>query len=255
MASMADVFGSSKHKLNRAKEHFADVQIEIQNFLHINPYERVAEAHPEKADHIVHKIKLTQSLPPAIANITADMVQNLRNALDNAGYAIATAYGKIAPLNTAFPFARSVTDMPKSIGRSKDLPPEIQSLFFGFQPYLGGDDLLWALNEICVADKHKMVLPVGTGALRRSAAVKGTGFFSMPNPHRWDRSKNEMVLLTLGPEAEYDYDFDFHLFVAFNDIQVVDGQPVLGILNELGRKVESILVAIEAEARRLGFVN
>jgi len=48
--------------------------------------------------------------------------------------------------------------MSNSLGRAKDLPKEIHSLFCGFQPYRGGDDVLWALNEVCVADNTKLSL-------------------------------------------------------------------------------------------------
>ncbi len=96
---------------------------------------------------------------------------------------------------------------------------------------------------------------MGVGVIRSMAKLKATCFFSMPNPHFWDKAKNEMELFTVGPPAgDFKYEFDFTLFVAFNEIQVVEGEPVLGILGKLGSKVESILVGIEAEARRLGYV-
>ncbi|MGD0790545.1 MAG: hypothetical protein ABR920_02135 [Terriglobales bacterium] len=253
---MADPFESSHRKIARAKEHFLNLHREIEKFTLINPYERVIEPHPNKPDHVVHKIKMTKEIPASIADTTADLVQNLRNALDNAAYAVAVATGKTAAKNAAFPFARSVTEMANSLGRSKDLPKEIQSLFCGFQPYLGGDDILWALNEICNGDKHKMVIPVGTAIVRLGASVQGTGgYFRMPDPHVWDRTKNEMVLITFGPKTEFKYDFNFGFFVVFNDIQIVDGKPILGVLDELCGKVERIVMCIEAESRRLRFIK
>jgi len=251
----ADPFESSKRKIARAKEHCADLKRNIQAFQRMRPYESVVEPHPDQPSHRVHKVKLTQALPTAIADITADMAQNLRNALDNAGYAVAVASGRVDLKFTAFPFAGSLAQMRNSLRRSKDIPPQIQSLFCGFQPYLGGDDLLWALNEISVADKHKMVVPIGTAIRRIGAAVEGTGYVSIPNPHIWDRTKNEMVLLTTGSQTDYKYDFNFRVFVAFNEIRVVDGEPVLRVLDTLSSKVEGILLAIEAEAYRLGFVK
>jgi hypothetical protein len=182
-------------------------------------------------------------------------VHNLRSALDTAGYDIAVASGVTSPKNSAFPFAGSIGQMANALGRSKDLPPQIQSLFCGFQPYPGGDDLLWALNEMCNTDKHRMLIPMGQGMVRASAAVRGTGFFSMPDPHVWDRTKNEMELITLGPGATFNYHFDFRLFVAFSEIKVVDGEEVLRTFYELGRSVQSILTAIEAESRRIGIIS
>jgi len=83
--------------------------------------------------------------------------------------------------------------------------------------------------------------------------------FSMPNPHLWDSAKNEMVLISFGPfvtpNAQWHYDFDFFPFIAINEIPVVEGKPVLGVLHDLCRKVESILMAVEAESKRLGIVK
>ena len=214
---------------------------------------------PTHADGVVGHFSFATNtkaatLPSSLADITGDIVQNRRNALDNAAYAVSVASGRTDPKFTAFPFAGSVSQMPQALGRSKDLPPQIQSMFVGFQPYLGGDDLLWALNEMCVSDKHKMLIPIGTGVVRRAGEVRGAGFFSMPDPHRWDREKNEMELITLGPGAEFQYHFDFRVFVAINGIRVVDGHSVLTVLGDVGQKVESILDAIEMESHRLGIV-
>jgi hypothetical protein len=252
---LADPLESSKNKIARAKEHFADLQTKIADFIELEPYETIAEPHPNKADHVVNKIRLTQALPSSIGDITGDMVHNLRSALDNAGYAVAVAGalpGAKDPKNAAFPFAGSAAQMVNALGRSKDVPEQIQSLFCGFQPYPRGNDLLWALNEICNTDKHKIAIPIGQGMFRASADVRGTGFFSMPDPHVWDRTKNEMELITLGPGATFNYKFDFRLFIAFNEIKIVDGKPLVATLDAMGSIVERILVAIEAEARRIG---
>jgi hypothetical protein len=252
---MSDPFESSRRKIANAEKHHTNLHREIEAFERLNPYTRVTEPHPDKPDHVVHKVKLAKELPVSIADTVGDIVQNLRNALDNAAYAVAVAGGSVNPKNAAFPFARSVAEMANSIGRAKDLPKEIQSLFCGFQPYIGGDEVLWALNEMCVADKHKMVIPIGTGIVSTGVNVRGTGFFEMPTPHVWDRTKNEMVLITLGPKAEFKYDLNFHFFVAFNGIEIIDGEPVLAVLYTLGRKVQSIFMAIEAESKRLGIIK
>jgi hypothetical protein len=252
---MSNPFESSRRKIARAKEHFLNLHREIEKFTLVKPYERVIEPHPDEPDHTIHKIKMTKELPSSIADTTADLVQNLRNALDNAAYAVAVASGKVEPKFTAFPFAGSIAQMANSLGRSKDLPKEIQSLFCGFQPYLGGDDILWALNEICNGDKHKIVIPIGTGMVRVAGGIEVTGYFSMPEPHVWNRTKNEMELVTLGPNAKFKYNFQFSFFVAFNDIQIVDGKPILGVIDELCGKVERIVVCIEAESRRIGLIK
>jgi len=62
----------------------------------------------------------------------------------------------------------------------------------------------------------------------------------MPDPHVWNRAKNEMELITLGPGAKYQYNFDFRVFVAFNELRLLT-QAILTVLPALFDKVESIL--------------
>ena len=95
-----------------------------------------------------------------------------------------------------------------------------------------------------------MLTPMATAALRHHVRVEGE-FFRMPLKHVWDRAKQEMELITIGPDATGKHDFTFTLFIAFNEIPIVDGQPVDRVLNELARVVERILLALEAETRRL----
>lgn len=249
------IFASSHSKIARAKEHFADLELRIKQFIDLDPYEQFIEDDPDRAGFKVHKIRLTKPLPESIGNILGDLVGNLRSSLDNASYAIAVASGKTDPKFTSFPFAGSRDQMAQSLGRSKDLPKEIHSLFCGFQPYLGGDDLLWLLNEICNSDKHKIVTPLGAGVIRRNTSIRTTGFFEMPDPPIWDRTKNEMVVVTLGPDTKFEYNFEFHIFVIFHDIRLVDGRPITPILDNLFGKIERILLAMEAESRRLGIVK
>jgi hypothetical protein len=257
---MSDPFASSRSKLAWAKENlFPDLHHRIEGWMSQSPYAKIIEA-DSKPGWEVHKIKLVQPFPETFGNIVGDLVGNLREVLDNAGYAIAVAANSPKTKNTAFPFASNVSQMASSIGRSADLPKEIQSLFFGFQPYRGGDDLLWALNELCNGKKHKFVTPMAQVMLRGRGFAQGMGRpFMMPNPHVWDSAKDEMVVMRLGPivvpGATFDYDFDFYPLVTINEIPVVQGQPVLGVLYELCLKVESILMAIEAESRHLGIVK
>jgi len=160
---MPDHFASSRIKLAWAKENLLpDLDRRIREFHNLEPYAKIIEPDPQTPGWEIHKIKLVQPFPEAFSNLTGDLVGNLREALDTAGHSIAIAANSPKTKNTAFPFASDVSHMAQSIGRSADLPKEIQSLFCGFQPYRGGDDLLWALNELCNGKKHKIVTPIGT---------------------------------------------------------------------------------------------
>jgi len=83
-------------------------------------------------------------------------------------------------------------------GNCKDLPPEIITLFRGFKPYKGGNDLLWALNQIVRANKHA-VLAVFSIDVQRSEHVRirhraSTEVRILFPPAQWDRSNQEFVV-------------------------------------------------------------
>jgi hypothetical protein len=254
-ANLPNPFASARQKLARAETHFAELSRHVINFINDHPYEEVHEPDSDRKGFIVHKVRLTKQLPNEIADSVGDVLGTIRSALDHACFALAVAAGNPDPRNAAFPFGKTVDNMVNALGRCKDVPKEIHPLFCGFQPYKGGDNQLWALNELCNADKHRIVTPIGTGIVRHNASFRATGgYISIPDPHVWDRAKNEMVIVTLGPTTEFKYELQFAIFVAFNEVEYVDGKPVLETLFNIGCKVESILGGIEAEAKRLKII-
>ncbi len=157
---MAGLLDNSRSKFDWAEKRFTDLQREVEKFWQLHPYKQVTEPHPDKPDYQQCKIIPTESFPPDIAHITAEVVSSLRSALDGAGYAVAVAAGTRDPKSSAFPFAGSAEGMAKALnGRCKDIPPPIQSLFCGFQPYPGGNEFLWALNEVCTPINTKSLCP------------------------------------------------------------------------------------------------
>ncbi len=77
----------------------------------------------------------------------------------------------------------------------------------------------------------------------------------MPDPHKWDSSKNEMVLIELGPDAIYDYEIQVSLYVAFGKIEGLEGANVTKSLQSMGHAVTILVNAMEAECKRLGYIK
>ncbi len=250
------ILDSSRHKLARAKKHVEDFKTVFGGFIDRHPYEAIAEPDAKHPENVVHKIRLTESIPDCLDVIAADAVNNMRSALDHACYAIARASGKVDPKNAAFPMSGSAAEFNRSAkGRCTDLPEEIFALFVRLQPYKGGNDALCALKDLSNADKHTLLTPVGTGMVRIGSKLKATGFVKMPLKPSWDRTKNEIVVFTTGPSAaNLKYDFKFSLFVSFEDVEIVRGKDAIEVLDALVGVVERVLLAIEAEARRIGIV-
>ena len=252
-------FEDSRRKIARAKDHIADLERHVVAFENCGAYKTVAETDPNFPNKLVHKIKVIKPLPDVLAVVAGEAAHHLRSALDCAGYEVAVASGKVAPKNCMFPFARDVDNLKTSLGNAKDIPQEILAVMCAFQPYKGGDDLLWALNQIDICDKHKMLTPVGIAVTRGNTVelkyLADRDFaIEFPQPPRWDSAKKEIITAITTPIRNLQLKSEFTLLIAFDDIDVVKGQEAVPVLNALASKVESIVSAIEAEAVRIGLI-
>ena len=258
---MADPFESSRRKIARANHHALDLAKRIDSFLKENPCERIIEAHPERADQFVHKIKFRRSINEPFNELLGDAAYNLRAALDHACYGVALSAGVIKPINAYFPFAIDSTDLERVMkGRSRDLPQEILPLFRALQPYKGGNIPLWTLNQIRNRDNHALLIPVVIIAEDISSKLNSTArsLVSMPLTHVWDGTKQEIEVATFRANGEFDYEIDVTVSVVFEEIEGINGiggKSPIPFLDTAGHVVEDILRRIEGEARRLGFVN
>jgi hypothetical protein len=241
---MANSFGTSRRKVERAKAHIAELEKETTLFFANRPYSVVIDPDPNSPIHEVHKLRFTKSLPDSFFDLTVDAVQNLRSALDNACYGLAIAAEKVKPRFAAFPFAGSKDDFDNAIkGRSKDVPEYIYPIFHGYQPYRGGNDFLWALSEVSNTDKHKL-LTIGLGSLLGDVVGEGA-LVQMPINPTWDKLKHEIELATCLAGSAVKYRANFSLFVAFDEIPIVGGEPILKVLHYFVEIVEDILSHIE----------
>ena len=215
----SDPFASPKRRLARAKSKLETLIREGKAFAAENPYSIVTEP----------------------------------------GYACAIANGKVTPKNTYFPIADSAPQLETDVigrGRCKDVPPDIVTLFRSFQPYKGGNLPIWALNRLANSNKHRLITPMGVAAeqsISINQIIRVPGL-SIHVP-RWDREKNEMLILSAPIGSNVKYDLNFAILISFDEIEPVAGHPVIPVLATMFGEVERILLATEAEARRIGLIG
>jgi hypothetical protein len=250
-----DPFRSPKQRLARAKEKIAELKAAIEAFVKREPYTRVVDIEQGSGAEL-HKIKMTEALPDLLTNLAMEIIEGLRSALDQAGFARAVLDGKApAKIKSAyFPVADSGAELANVIkGRCKDLPDDIVTLFRSFMPYKGGNDPLWAMNKIRQRT-HTALVPVGVasgGFNMRAGRLRG-GAIMVP---RWDSANNEMIFGRVEPGGEFHYDIEFTLYVAFGDASTLAGQQVVAALDNLAGICNGMLAATEAECRRIGLLK
>jgi len=251
---MSDPFHSSKYSLARAKQHISDLERQVSEFIKTKPYTFVVEIDPNTSEE-VHKVKLTKPVPVALPGIALDAANNLRSALDQAIYAvILLATGKKVK-NAFFPVARTEADFENAVrGRLKELPKEIVDLIRALKPYKGGNIPLWVLNVFCNTNKHAAIAPViiTRGGRMRARGVAAPGF-TMPFPV-WDGTKNEMELFRqpVGSASNVEIEITYH--VAVSDVELMENAPIGLVFDKFLSVVEGIVMALEAEAQRLGLI-
>lgn len=248
------IFHSPRSRISWAKRNASQVKKAARRFFARKHYQSIAEIDPELPEFFVHKIKFYKQLPETITRNTVAAIENLRSALDQTAFAVATRKGR---KGNKFPFADSALELENEIKVGCEyIPNDIVTLFRSFKPYKGGDDLLWALNKICNSQKHALIIPTAMligGMLIRKMAVTGHGPAQIMAP-RWNSDKNEIVFAKASRNRKIDYDIEFALSIAFGEVEVVKGQPVPTVLRALIGKVTGIVDATEAEARRLGLM-
>lgn len=247
-----DPFQSSRESVDWAKNHITNLESQAVAFFNTNPYSRIVEIDPNTAEK-VHKVRLVKPLPVALSHIAFDAVNNLRSALDQAGFAAGILAKPGNPKYTNFPFADSAAQLEVVIkGRCKDIPQDVVNIMRGFKPYKGGNDLLWALNQLANTNKHAIVRPVATlvGGVRLvgpGSSIGGVAIGVTP----WDSAKNELEFARSNPGGTFEMNVQVSSHIAICDIEFIGGKPAIAVLNDMASIVESIIMAIEAECRRI----
>src|SRR2546425_3874555 len=76
-------------KIERAKKHIRDLEVEVEAFLQLKPYIFLVEDNPETGKtHVYYRLRETET-PAIILAITGDVLFNLRAALDHLAYHLA----------------------------------------------------------------------------------------------------------------------------------------------------------------------
>jgi len=260
----SDPFASPKLKLTRAKKNRDDFASERVRFINEYPWSQVTDTGPDGFSK-QFKVRLTKPFPDTLSELISYATNNLRSCLDGATWATAVCSGKNGK-NAPFPFGDSPDGLEQCIkGRCKDIPSDILTVVRKFRPYKTGNALLWAINHIANMDKHALVIPMAAGLSslvftgimpKGSTAItfSRAPIFSPSHPI-WRPEDNEIIYSVTGTnvdsEVRANYDVHIMLDVAFGKIEIVAGKRAISVLNDMISEVESVLLAIEGETRRL----
>jgi hypothetical protein len=252
---MSDPFRNPKRRLARVKHHIAQLERDIDEIF--SPDLLAQETSIEYIG--IHKAKIikfrqVRDIPDHVGDTAVEALDGIRSALDTACSASAAALGVSEPKYAYFPLADTKEQLDNVIkGRCKDIHPDVVELLRTFEPYEGGNKLLWALNRVRRQNQHHILAEVGFGAnaFRLNACQPdhiGPFGFNVLMP-KWDKEKREVHVIHCDPTTTFRaLDIDVHFYAALGDAGILTGEPVIPLLNKLEGEAERIVMAIEAEA-------
>ena len=243
---MLDVTGC-RAKIERAKKHIADFDAARAAFLDTNPYAVISQFNEEigKTQFIIGQIPV---IPDDLAVIAGDAAQNLRSALDYLANALRSSEAGVSR-KTYFPIAENRSKYESELsGKTQGIPQKAVEVFSQIEPYGGGKgDSLWALHTINNADKHRLLVSVGTTIGHRGAQLQLSGEvteFSVLL--RSPGLKEGDVIGEVSDKTEGNHRIKYTFDIAFGEPEIIAGEIVVPTLQYFHNVVESIISYFES---------
>lgn len=150
-------FIGPKLKLERAKIHIHELEDVLSAYAARRPHRVIGEYDPVRQQSRV-RVSVNEPIPEVVAVITGDAVHNLRSALDILVCDLAALTGDITR-RARFPFWKDAVgerEAMKKLGAGFDAG--CRQTIRALQPYAGGNNLLRALHDLDIVDKHQLII-------------------------------------------------------------------------------------------------
>ena len=250
-------------KVEQGKKHLHQLEAEVRSFLDSNPFE-VASRRDPQSHELIYYVARVKEVPYAIAATAADVLLNLRRALDHLACEFVVAAGNYPTRNTGFPVSASAgiykAQLAEKIeGMHRDAVKPIEAS----KPYKGGNDALWCLHALGNVDKQRLLTL--TGVVYRFDEMTPTAlenirrlwqaqpYSSEPFPDsppaqafiQWSRrpwpvKEGEVLFVDLA-DAKVDRQKGFRFDVALGEGKIANGVILVAALKEMLSAVEMVL--------------
>ena len=236
-------FDGPRIKLQQAHKHLSTLNDQQRTYFLSEPFEMVFEQMRD-GKHAI-KIKLCMDVPDDVFGTAADIIGNIRSSLDLAVSACARMDGATDLSGIYFPFADDEIKWASKVKpRNRKYSDKVADKLSTFRPWKGGDNLLYSINDLANADKHRVITPIALGVSDK--VIRGyqahSDFVSILNP-RWDPVKKEMTLMIVGSFtrlASID-EAEIKAYFGFGDIAELKGVPAIGYLQETRKVAQTII--------------
>src|SRR5436190_15222019 len=157
---MTDWATSGRVKIERAKEHIANLETEIPAFGKGDFYTAVPNIDKQTGE-VVIRLRVRERPPPRWGAVAGDAVHNLRSALNILWRTVWSVTVRDENRKDSFRIFDSADAFKTRFrGKQQGGRQPVVDILQALKPYKGGNDLLWMLEEINNTDKHRMLIPI-----------------------------------------------------------------------------------------------
>jgi hypothetical protein len=254
-------FADARSRINWAKKDVANFERCAKRFFKNTKPALITELEPDGI-HELHKFRLGKKLPTALTQNTITACEHLRAALD----LLAVKVARLANVPDElvryihFPFSATVTDFKSRLnGKAcQPLPDGIKTLFASYEPYAGGSDLLWAINELANTSKHDSIIHVGFKSGVALPFLETTDALHLPIEIMegvTDSAENEIVFARTQSGLKWKYHLQIAFGISFGKIERIEGKEIQPNLVGMVKAVTTIVNETEAKCLALGLFN
>jgi hypothetical protein len=228
--------------VERAKKHITDFGQARITFLEGNPYLINLKYRPELnvTEYVLGPLP---EMPIDLSLMAGDAAHNLRIALDYLACELVKS-ANATPKAVYFPICETAEKYKtESPGKTRGMPVAAKQIIDRIEPYGGANNPLWALHLLDIADKHRLLVAVGT----KVANQNGMQFQLSPEPTQFSvlvdspALKEGDVLGEVSGNSEAQQRISFNFDVAFGEPDLLAGEPIVETLEYMTQMVEAIL--------------
>jgi hypothetical protein len=190
-------------------------------------------------------LRVKNEVPCHLSVIIGDVIHNLRAALDLLASDLVLMVGGNTK-DVYFPFSNDADGFEEMIKKrhfdhaGEDIVGIVRSL----KPYKGGNDLLRALHDLDITDKHKTLIPtVHYAGIKNFQMLNASGPLLTINDMHCGPIRDGMVLMSLPPARNVSIGQSFQpsLKITLDEDPLTEGKDIVQMLDEFVSLVDGII--------------
>jgi hypothetical protein len=253
-----EYFEGPKLKIARGRRHVAELNAELSAYLKTDPGAVFLEADINTGKkRIVLKFRDGRCIPKEFPGIFGDAVHNFRTALDILANEL-VSLGRVKPKKVYFPFGKDAAgfeaELKAKMGQASDA---IKDIVRSLKPYIGGNDLLRAIHDLDIGDKHIAIMKIGYQGLTDALPMRKIGSHSLPGGggrlyFEVDADSIDTIQIDMtgfsdkAPYQTIGKMVGSEINCTIADNLPLQGTPVVEALNKMGDLAQSIVKTFEA---------